>query len=244
VPYTQALKLRRRFAEDKQLPSIYILVTNHSSYTMKVFSTSSDFNYSWDEVSTTNWIKYCPWNSKTPHVLSVDVLSRSVDPSTGILRTERLIACKQSAPRWLTTILGQGSSADESLVHEVSYVDPGSHTLTMCSVNMTFSHLLSVRETVQYMPHPESPAARTLFHQRAEITALCGGWHGIKRRIEDFTVERFGQNAAKGREGFEMVLSKAREVFREQRELLQALKEEMQEKIIESNGNEERLKLR
>ena len=210
---------------------------------MKVFSTSSNFSYSWDEVSTSNWIKYCPWNSKTPHVLSVDVLSRSVDPSTGILRTERLIACKQSAPRWLTVILGQGVSADESLVHEVSYVDAAQRVLTLCSVNMTFSHLLSVRETVQYMPHPDCPAARTLFRQRAEITALCGGWHAIKRRIEDFTVERFGQNAAKGREGFEMVLSKAREVFREQKELLQALKEEMQEKIIESKGDEERLRL-
>ena len=100
----------------------------------------------------------------------------------------------------------------------------------MCSVNMTFSHLLSVRETVQYQPHPNTPLSKTLFNQRAEITALCGGWQGIKRRIEDFTVERFGQNAAKGREGFEMVLLKARQVFREQRELLAALKEEMAQK--------------
>jgi hypothetical protein len=52
---------------------------------MKVFSSSSDFNYSWDEVSTSNWIKYCPWNEKTPHVLSVDTLSRHVDLATGIV---------------------------------------------------------------------------------------------------------------------------------------------------------------
>jgi PRELI-like family len=115
-------------------------------------------------------------------------------------------------------------------VHEVSYVDPTTKTLTMCSVNMSFSHLISVRETVQYRPHPTLPSGKTLFNQRAEITALCGGWQGIKKRIEDFTVERFGQNAAKGREGFEMVLQKAREVFREQRELLAALKEEMAQK--------------
>lgn len=209
---------------------------------MKVFSSSSNFSYSWDEVSTSNWIKYCPWNSKTPHVLSVDTLSRSIDPATGILRTERLIACKQSAPRWLISILGQGA-VDESLVHEVSYVDPATKTLTMCSVNMTFSHLLSVRETVQYTPHPTSPTSQTLFRQRAEITALCGGWQGIKRRIEDCLVERFGQNAAKGREGFEMVLQKAREVFREQRELLAALKEEMTEKL-EGNCQEEKMWLR
>lgn len=203
---------------------------------MKVFSTASTFTYSWDEVSTSNWIKYCPWNSKTPHVLSVDTLSRSIDAATGILRTERLIACKQNAPKWLATLLGQGA-ADESLVHEVSYVDPHTKTLTLCSVNMTFNHLLSVRETVQYTPHPSRPSAETLFEQRAEITALCGGWTGIKRRIEEFSVERFGQNAARGREGFEMVLQKAREVFREHRELLAAVREEMAEKL---EGREER----
>lgn len=48
--------------------------------------------------------------------------------------------------------------------------------------------------------------------------ALCGGWQKIKNTIEDFTVERFRQNAAKGREGFERVLAISREVFAEQRE--------------------------
>ena len=51
----------------------------------KVFSSQSDFNYSWDEVSTGNWRKYSPWNEKTPHVIAVDTLSRNIDPSTGIV---------------------------------------------------------------------------------------------------------------------------------------------------------------
>jgi len=54
--------------------------------------------------------------------------------------------------------------------------------------------------------------------QRAEITALCGGWQKIKNSIEIFSLERFQQNAASGKEGFEMVLAKAREVFLEERE--------------------------
>ena len=73
---------------------------------MKVFSNSVTYNYSWEEVSTANWRKYGPWNNKSEHVIAVDTLSRSVDPSTGILRTERLITCKQSAPEWLKTIMG------------------------------------------------------------------------------------------------------------------------------------------
>lgn len=52
---------------------------------MKVFSATSDFNYSWEEVSTANWRKYCPWNEKSTHVLAVDTLSRSVDPESGIV---------------------------------------------------------------------------------------------------------------------------------------------------------------
>jgi PRELI-like family len=87
-------------------------------------------------------------------------------------------------------------------------------------MNLTFTEILSVRETVQYVPHPTMSDTKTQFLQRAEITALCGGWQKIKNKIESFTVERFSQNAAQGREGFEMVLKKAREVFQEERERL------------------------
>jgi hypothetical protein len=111
------------------------------------------------------------------------------------------------------------------MVYETSYVDPVAKTLTLCSMNMTWADLLAVRETCTYSPATTSsavaPAAsRTTFTQRAEITALCGGWQKIKNSIEQFTVERFQQNAVKGKEGFEMVLERARQVFQEQRELL------------------------
>ncbi|KAF2759604.1 MSF1-domain-containing protein [Pseudovirgaria hyperparasitica] len=182
---------------------------------MKVFSTTNEFDYSWEEVSTGNWRKYGPWNEKTPHVIAVDTLSRSVDPSTGILRTERLITCKQSAPKWLNTFLG---GQDTSLVYETSYVDPKAKKVTMCSMNMTWSELLSVQETVIYKPSISAPNTKTQLEQTARITALCGGWQKVKNSIEQVTVERFSQNAAKGREGFEMVLEMSRKVFAEQRE--------------------------
>ncbi|KAJ9642580.1 Phospholipid metabolism protein [Coniosporium apollinis] len=182
---------------------------------MKVFASTTDFDYSWEEVSTANWRKYCPWNEKTPHVIAVDTLSRTVDPETGILRTERLITCKQSAPKWLNSFLG---GQDTSHVYETSYVDPKEKKVTMCSMNMTWSDLLSVRETVVYKPSPTAPNSRTQFHQHAKITAFCGGWQKIKNSIEQFTVERFQQNAARGREGFEMVLEMSRKVFAQERE--------------------------
>lgn len=182
---------------------------------MKIFASSYEFDYSWEEVSTANWRKYCPWNEKTPHVIAVDTLSRTVDPETGILRTERLITCQQSAPKWIMSLLG---GQDTSHVYETSYVDPKAKKVTMCSTNMTWSDLLNVRETVVYQPSSSAPSAKTIFKQHAKITALCGGWQKIKNSIEQFTVERFSQNALRGREGFEMVLEMSRKVFAEERE--------------------------
>ena len=152
-------------------------------------------------------------NDRADHVIAVDTLSRTLDPQTHILRTERLITCKQAAPQWMRSFLG---SSDTSLVYEVSYVDPAAKKVTMCSQNMTFSDLISVQETVEYTP--SRMTGKTTFDQHAKIIALCGGWQKIKNTIEDFTVERFRQNAIKGREGFERVLAISREAFAEQRE--------------------------
>ncbi|OLN85619.1 Protein UPS2, mitochondrial [Colletotrichum chlorophyti] len=180
---------------------------------MKVFSNKVTFDYSWDEVSTANWRKYCPWNDKTTHVIAVDTLARTVDQATGILRTERLITCKQTAPRWLASLVG--GNADVSQVLETSYVDPSKKTVTMVSQNLTFSNLINIQETVVYKPL--SPT-QTQFVQDAQITALCGGWQRIKNSIEDQCVTHYHQNAQKGREGFEIVLAMSRRVFAEERE--------------------------
>ena len=184
---------------------------------MKVFSSSCTYDYSWEEVSTANWRKYCPWNDKSTHVIAVDTLSRSVDPSTGILRTERLITCHQTAPAWVLSLLG---GQPTSHVYETSYVDPALKRVTMCSTNLTWSNILSCRETVVYEPLASSTPVheRTQFKQDAKITALCGGWQKIRTKIEEASVERFGQNAQRGREGFEHVLEMSRRVFGEERE--------------------------
>lgn len=84
-------------------------------------------------------------------------------------------------------------------------------------MNLTWSDLLNVRETCTYSPSASDPTGKTKFQQRAEITALCGGWAKIKNKLEEVTVERFQQNAAKGREGFEMVLEMSRRAFQEQK---------------------------
>lgn len=179
---------------------------------MRVFSSQCTFDYSWEEVSTANWRKYCPWNDKTTHVIAVDTLSRHVDPETGILRTERLITCQQSAPKWLASLMG---GTDVSHVFETSYVDPANQKVTMTSHNLTFSNIISCRETVVYQP---LSATKTQFKQEAQIVALCGGWQKVKNAVEEATVTRFGENAQKGRQGFEAVLEMSRRVFGEEKQ--------------------------
>jgi len=181
---------------------------------MRFFSSSHEFAYSWEEVSTNNWRKYCPWNDKASHVIAVDTLSRSLDESTHILRTERLITCRQAMPAWIKSIMGGDNT---SYVYEVSYVDPQAKRVTMCSQNLTWSQLLQVQEKVQYSQSLQD-RGHTTFDQSAKIIALCGGWQKIKSQIEEISLETFRQNAAKGREGFERVLEISREVFAQQRE--------------------------
>ncbi|KAF3161006.1 hypothetical protein TWF106_011106 [Orbilia oligospora] len=181
---------------------------------MKVFESKCTFDYSWEEVSRANWRKYCAWNDKASHVVSVDTLSRSIDPATGILRTERLIACKQSVPRWLMVVVG---GADVSYVREISYVDPVAKTVRMESQNLTFSNLLSVFETVTYRPDPSNPETKTIFEQDAQFKA-AGGFSRFCNKIEDWSVERFGQNASLGREGFESVLRMSRQAWNDLRD--------------------------
>jgi len=166
---------------------------------MKLFESDHYFNYPWDQVTAANWQKYP--NELSTHVVSVDILSRDINVETKTLRTERLIGCKQAIPSWLTFLVG---GQKLSYVREISEVDLINKTLVMKSHNLTMSHILLVNETVVYKPDPQL-TTRTLFHQSAEITAYAS-ISKICDKLEEWSVERFGQNAKTGKLAFEGVL--------------------------------------
>jgi hypothetical protein len=83
---------------------------------------------------------------------------------------------------------------------------------------MTWSNLITCRETVIYQPSQTDPDRKTDFKQEAKISSFCGGLQRIRTKIEEASVERFRENAMRGREGFEVVLEMSRRVFGEQRE--------------------------
>lgn len=167
---------------------------------MRLFSTNHYFNYQWEQVTAANWQKYP--NEISTHVVSVDTLNREIDLENNVLRSERLIACKQPVPKWLSCLIG---GEEYSYIREISEVDLNTKQLIMKSANLTMSHLLLCKETVIYKPDLELPQSRTLFYQQAEFTAFAS-FSRICDKIEEWSVERFGQNAIKGKLGFESVL--------------------------------------
>jgi hypothetical protein len=167
---------------------------------MKEFSSTQYFDYPWDYVSAANWRKYP--NKNSTHVVAVDVLRREFDPISQILKSERLITCKQPIPSWLKIFV---NGAEISYVREISIVDNLNKILTMRSVNLTFSNLLKVYETVIYEQNPLDPLNKTLFKQNAQFTSKTG-WSNLQNKIESWGVERFSQNALKGKLGFDSIL--------------------------------------
>ncbi|ODV85838.1 hypothetical protein CANARDRAFT_7201 [[Candida] arabinofermentans NRRL YB-2248] len=166
---------------------------------MKIFNSTQTFDYPWDHVSAANWQKYP--NEVSTHVVAVDVLRREFDPESQKLVTERLITCKQPIPSWLSFIVG---GDNKSFIREISTVDRLTKTVVMRSCNMTMCKLLKVYETVTYTQDPLD-LNKTKFEQTAEITAYAS-LRRLCDRIEDWSVERFGQNASKGKQGFDSVL--------------------------------------
>lgn len=59
-------------------------------------------SHPWSHVVIGMWHKYP--NSKCTHVVSIDTIDRSIDPVTGIIRTERVLGCKQRAPAWIVKV--------------------------------------------------------------------------------------------------------------------------------------------
>lgn len=169
-------------------------------------------SYPWEAVTSANWIKYP--NELTSHVIHVDYLSRTVDPSSGILTTERLLTCQQNIPSLISRLSG---GCNTSMIYERSTVDPHKRILQLRSRNLTFSHLMAVEEICTYRPLHEEAVAdcdrppRTLFQQEARISSVAGGaaWASfLKNAVEEFCVTRFQANALKGRAALELALER------------------------------------
>jgi len=168
---------------------------------MHFFKTSFNYDHPWTHVQLGIWRKYP--NPHCSHVLTVDVLDRSVDPKSGIVRTERILGCKQKAPRWILKLMG---GSEDAFVREVTFVDPITQQTSIVSTNMSMSQYLTCLERISYTPSPTAPLEKTLFSQTAEIQTRMPLLKSLANKLEQWSCERFGDNARLGRIGFESVL--------------------------------------
>ncbi|KAI9102419.1 PRELI-like family-domain-containing protein [Phlyctochytrium arcticum] len=183
---------------------------------MKLFETQYLFAQPWGALTTANWRKYP--NEYSSHVLSVDILSREIDPKSGALVTERLLCCKQSAPALLRKLL---PIPEVAYFREISHLDPKSKSYTAVSVNLCMQSMMRLEERCELHADPTSPAGRTVFTQRAAVSAM-GVLSYAARLIEETGVRAYHNNAARGRQGLETVLDK---VVEEARVMEQNIKE-------------------
>ncbi|KAJ3502313.1 hypothetical protein NLJ89_g8947 [Agrocybe chaxingu] len=165
---------------------------------MHFFSQTFNYDHPWAHVVIGMWHKYP--NSKCTHVVSIDTIDRTVDPVTGIIRTERVMGCKQKAPLWIVKLFG---GSEDAFVREISFVDPATQNVTITSVNLSLSQFATCNELIRYSP--ASPT-HTLFSQTAEIQARMALWRSAADGLEKWLVQRFEQNAHLGKLGFTDVL--------------------------------------
>ncbi|KIJ45711.1 hypothetical protein M422DRAFT_166537 [Sphaerobolus stellatus SS14] len=177
---------------------------------MHFFKSIFNYEHPWSHVQLGIWQKYP--NPHCSHVLSVDVLDRSVDPDTGIIRTERILGCKQKAPTWIIKLLG---GSEDAMVREVTFVDPVNRRTSIISTNMSMSQYLTCLERIQYIPDPSAPLEKTRFAQTAEIQTRIPILKSLANRLERWACDRFGDNARLGRMGFESVLQNLWETRRQ-----------------------------
>jgi len=165
---------------------------------MHYFSQTFNYDHSWAHVIIGMWHKYP--NPHCSHVVTVDVIDRSVDPSTGIIRTERVLGCKQRAPVWIVKLFG---GSEDAFVREISFVDPSTQTTTISSVNLSLSQFATCHEKILYSP---APGGRTAFQQTAEIQTRMVMWRTAADKLENWLAVRFEQDAQLGKVGFTDVL--------------------------------------
>jgi len=165
---------------------------------MHIFSQAYNYEHSWSHVVIGMWHKYP--NPHCSHVVTIDTLDRTVDPKTGIIRTERILGCKQKTPTWIVKLFG---GSEDAFVREISFIDPAKQNATITSVNLSLSQFASCYEQIKYLP---APGGRTSFSQTAEIQARMALWRSATDRLEQWLVQRFEQNAQLGKVGFSDVL--------------------------------------
>lgn len=164
---------------------------------MKKYEGNSTFHHSWQHLATAFWKRYP--NKYSVHVLSEDILDRSIDQS-GQLITKRIFVKTNSCPKWIERLM----KTKNVQILEESVVDPIRKTLTTITRNLGMTNLMTVEETCIYKPHPDNTNDWTIVERKAHFDSKLSG---LKRlAVLTFGHERYKYNIRKTNSGFEQVI--------------------------------------
>ncbi|KAI5123711.1 hypothetical protein M0805_000305 [Coniferiporia weirii] len=167
---------------------------------MRLFSQSFLYDDSWSIVSLAFFLRYP--NPYASHVISCDVIARSITPS-GTLSTTRLILKRGALPKWAPKNI---MTRAESWVIEESEVDPFGKVVHCQTKNLDHVKVMQVQEFVELC---EAENGKT--KQTTQARFVSGfGW-GLTKRIENHGLNKFKANLQKSREGVALVLRLLRE---------------------------------
>ena len=186
---------------------------------MRIWSAEHVFNYSWETVTKSQLQKHP--NPLQPAVLATDVVSRRVDPGTGVLHSHRIISSDWGLAHWVQKLIGSNRVC---YAHEYSMVDPTRRLMEMRSTNLTFCNFVSMKEVMSYHPHPDDPENKTLLKQETVVTV-----RGVPLTsyMEGIILGTVSTNAAKGRIAIEWVTKKLENETKSLSERLESIKLEV-----------------
>ncbi|KAI9101970.1 PRELI-like family-domain-containing protein [Phlyctochytrium arcticum] len=160
---------------------------------VKFFSTTWAYRYDWPTVTQAVWQKYP--NPFASHVLSSDVIDRTVDPISGAMTTTRIFLKSGYIPKWGRSLL----NVPEAFILEQSTVDPKSRTMVTTTRNLSHTKLMLVQETQTFQLHPER---NDWTEVRVDVQIISNtGWAPIKSKIEGFGLLKFKDNTVRSSKG-------------------------------------------
>lgn len=121
---------------------------------VKFYETSYTYDYSFPAVTLAYFLRYP--NPYSTHVLSTDVISRSIDPSSGQLHTVRVHRKSSRLPPAVLKLLPKSvlgsvrSGRSESYILESSTIDIKAGWMKTESKNLDWTGILSVVEKQEY----------------------------------------------------------------------------------------------
>ena len=170
---------------------------------VKFFNQRHMFEHKWEAVTCAVFLKYP--NPFSKHVITADVVERTLDPLTGLLHSTRLLQKVGSMPAWLAR-LAPAKISNNALILEESVVDAQRGRMTVFTRNLSYQGWLRVEERQEFV---RTADGWTLAEVQVKVT---GGERSmamgrlIVGKIEGFSINKLKDQLSKSRQALLYIL--------------------------------------